>query len=463
MMKNLIIHNLLSSMKSFRFLTSGLMVVCLFAVSGILLNSRITQSTFDYRAGEIKNSGILEAGSKHVNALATTRQELDCPPGRLQFISTGFDEHLPNCLTTNAFSSTSLENISRFNPLFPDYGILDWAFIIGFVMSFLALTLTYDAITSEKESGTLRSVLSNPLSRRQFLAAKFISADLVLLILLTVGILLNLTILSIGHPELLSSSVIIQTICVYGVSAIYLSIFVLGGLLVSCLTERSATSLVLCLICWVVLVLIIPNLGGLIAETFFPISPTRDIEAKISLATEDITKKAPGEVWSCFTSDLHAPCYRMIAEMNRSLAASTEAIRAGYFAEQLGQVETGTAWIKVSTGALYGDVLARISNAGIDRVIDFQTKAAQYREALLNFVRTEDAKDTASPHLINPYSTELYSSAPVDFRDIPKFQYTEPRTSDVLRQSLIGILMMLIQGVVLFGFGLAAFERFDVR
>ncbi len=463
MMRTMIIHNLLSSVKSFRFLLSGLIVVCLFALSGILFNSRLTLAAGDYRAAELKNSGVLETTSEHLSSVAVTGQELYCPPGRLQFISAGSDERLPNRLTANAFSSSALENISRFNPLCPDYGVFDWAFIIGFVMSFVALTLTYDAITMEKESGTLRSVLSNPAGRREFLTAKFISAVLVILLPLTVGILLNLIILSTGHPEILTLAGVVRIVCVYAVSVIYLSVFVLGGLVFSSVTERSATSLVLCLICWIFLVLIIPNLGGLIAQTFFPISPARDIDTKISLATQDIYKKAPGEVWSCFTSDLHAPCYRMIAEMNRSLLASTQAIRASYYTEQLRQVETGRTWIKISPEAIYGDLLSRITNTGVDRVLDFQTRVARYRDALLNFVRSEDAKDTSSPHLVNPYDSELYSAKPVDPRAIPRFGYTEPRATDLLRQSLADILMMFMQGLVLFGLGLAAFERFDIR
>jgi ABC-type transport system involved in multi-copper enzyme maturation permease subunit len=442
---------------------SFLIVVILFVLSGVLFQARISYTSADYSTQKTENHAQLEANSGHLNSIAIVSQELYCPVSPLQFISTGFDEHLPNRLRMNAFSSYDFDNITRINPLFPEYNVLDWAFIISVVMSFIALTLTFDAITAEKENGTLRSVLANSLGRRQFLLAKFLSAIIVLMILLTVGMLLNLIIITIAHPEIVRLSVVPPLFMTYLVSILYLSLFVVAGLFISSITRRSAISLVLSLVCWVILVLIIPNLGNLIAQTFFPIAPTRDVEAKISLTTEDIYKNAPGEVWSCFSTDVTSPCYRMRAEMNQKLLASSTAIRSAYHLEQLRQVEIGRTWIKLSPTAIYQSTLAKLANAGVDRVIDFENQASEYRRGLLTFVHSKDAQDPTSSHLIDPYDNQLISSKPVDGHEIPIFSYSDPSNEKLFNESVGNIGLIFLQGIVLFGMTLMAFDRYDVR
>lgn len=463
MLKDLIIHNLFSNVKTFRFLISFLIVVILFILSGILFQARISQTSADYRIQQTQNRVQVEKYSGHINSIAVVAQELYCPVSELQFISTGFDEHLPDRLRVNAFTAYNFDNVSRINPLYPQYSVLDWAFIISVVMSFIALTLTFDAITAEKENGTLRSVLANPVGRRQFLLAKLFSGILVLLIPLTVGMLLNLIIIAIVHPEIVHGSIVLPLIMTYLVSILYLSLFVVAGIFISSITRRSAISLVLSLVCWVIMVLIIPNLGNLIAQTFFPIAPTRDIETKLSLATEDIYKNAPGEVWSCFSADLTAPCYKMRADMDRKILESSIAIRSEYHMEQLRQVEIGRRWITISPTAVCQIALAKIASAGVDRVIDFENQTGEYRRELLTFIKTKDAQDPASAHLINPYENQLFSAKPVDYHEIPTFSFSAPSTEKLFHESAINIGFLLLQGFVLFGITMIAFERYDVR
>lgn len=459
----LILHNLVSSIRTFRFLISFLLVFVLFLLSGILFNGRISICNADDHDALTENQQQLESNATHLNTLARATQTLYCPASRLQFISTGFDDHLPNKLSMNAFSLSRFENVSRFNPLFPEYNYLDWTFLIGIIMSFIALTLTFDAVTLEKESGTLRSILSNSVARRQFLIAKFVSAAIVLLILLTIGMLSHLILITIDHPDLLHWTAVPPILLVYCISLIYLSLFAGVGLFISTLSGRSAISLVFCLVFWVITVLVIPNLGGLIAQTFFPITPSRDVQERISLSTKDIENNAPGDVWSCFSSDLRLPCYGMRAEMNRKILENATSIRSAYHVEQIHQVAVSQSWIKISPTFLYQNTLAGIANTGVSRVFDFEHRVNDYRISLMSFIASKDIRDPKSPHLINPYDGYLFSSDPVDYREIPKFSYTEPQTDFLFRENILNIGILLFQEIILFMLTLMAFNRYDVR
>ena len=74
----------------------------------------------------------------------------------------------------------------------PDYTQIDWVFIIALVLSFVAILFTFDAISGERERGTLRLTLSNSVSRGAVLFAKFLGAFLSISIPFLIGALIGL-------------------------------------------------------------------------------------------------------------------------------------------------------------------------------------------------------------------------------------------------------------------------------
>jgi ABC-type transport system involved in multi-copper enzyme maturation permease subunit len=463
MLPDLLIRDVLASVKTFRFLISLLIVVGLFVVSGLMFSARMTRSTSDFREEEAQYQHWLESMVAHLNQLATGSMQVSCPPADFQFVSAGFDDRLPNVALLNAFALRGLDNESRSNPFLPKSGVLDWTFIIGLILSFVALVLVFDAVSAEKEEGTLRTVLANPVPRSRFLLAKYLASVLALIIPLTIGILLNLLILSRSHPEILNARSAVQLLLVFGISVVYLSWFVLLGLFISSCARRSATGLVLCLVAWVVLTLVIPNLGGLLAQTFSPIRSSRDVEEGASRAASEVALGAPGEIWSCFGSDYAQPCFKMRAETwNKKLVVQTRILDA-YRDEQLHQVDVGRGWTQVSPTALYTHAIADLVNAGVRRVVDFRQQVDRYREELLGYVKAKDALDPKSPHLINPDEGSLFSNRGVADGEIPKFEYREPPLPGLLPESITGAGILLILNLLLFALAMTAFNRYDVR
>ena len=136
----------------------------------------------------------------------------------------------------------------------------DIVFIFEVVLSLMALIFAYDALAGERERGTLRLVLTHLLSRGHILLAKYIGAMLCLLMPLMLSLLLSLILLtttapfSLGVPDFLRIGGIV-------VSAIaYLSVFYFIGLLISAMTQRGSTALMLSLFVWGFLVLVYPNM-----------------------------------------------------------------------------------------------------------------------------------------------------------------------------------------------------------
>ena len=96
-------------------------------------------------------------------------------------------------------ASPNLKNIR------PNVTKVDWAFIIGYVLSLIAILFTFDAVSGERERGTLRLMLANPIPRHTVLIGKFLGALISINIPFALAVLMNLL--------LISTSSAVQTRC----------------------------------------------------------------------------------------------------------------------------------------------------------------------------------------------------------------------------------------------------------
>lgn len=464
MLRQLIFREILENVKSFRFMLSFLIVLSAFVISSTLFIGKYELAVEDYRENQTQNLITLEEKSKEgLDQVARYKQRLLNPPAVLGFVCTGFDVYLPNAIYVDAFSVRGMDHLSRSNFLVPQFKMLDYVFIIGILLSFVALALSFDGISREKEDGTLRLIMTNALPRYKVIMAKYLATVFVLMIPVTVGILLNLNIVTVSGSLSLSSKHWVQILLIYVISFIYLSGYVLLGLFISSLTHRSATSLVFCLVFWVVLVLLIPNMGGLLAQMFHPMFSRKELEEKVNFARNEVWGHYPSEAQSFSFIDRYRPAHQLRAAAFSEMLEVEIKMREAYFNEQLQQVKSGRNWTRISPTAVYQYVVESIANVGIPRFLNFRSQLKNYREQLIDFVKKKDASDPESPHWINPDIGFLFSTNPVEYAEIPKFDYRSPNIEAILRESLMDIFLLLIINLILFNLSIVCFLRLDVR
>ena len=463
MFRELVLREFLDNVKSFRFLLSALIVVAVFLLSAILSVNEYAITAREYRENDLQNLRALESKSKVLNQLATHAQRLLNLPSVLQFACGGFEAELPNAIYVNAFSVGSTDHIARSNFLVPDIHRIDWVFVIGVLLSFVALALTFDGISREKEDGTLRLVMTNALPRYFIILAKYVGGLIALMIPVAVGILLSLIIVTVTGYSILTATHWAQILLMVIVSFVYLSIYVLLGLLISTLTHRTATSLVFCLILWVVTTLLVPNIGGLLAGAFQPIASQKEIEAKIDLARREVWTRYPADAHTQVSLDPFLPGHRFRADMNKEMLEVEVKIREAYLAEQIHQLTWGRQWTRLSPSAVYQYASENIMNAGIPRFLSFKQQVENYREQLLDYVKRKDALDPDSPHWINPYDDFLYSNKPMPFKEIPTFEYKERDLRESFTGALIDFALLLFTNALFLTLAGVTFNRYDVR
>ncbi len=152
--------------------------------------------------------------------------------------------------------------------------VLPFSFLtfIVFLMPIVGITLGFDAINSEKNSGTLSRLLSQPIFRDAVINGKFlagvvtISILLVSIVMLVAGVGLRM----IGVPP--SADEIIRIMAFVAVSIVYGAFWLGLAMLFSIFFRRVATSALASIAVWIFFVFFVLMFVGLIANVIAPVS-----------------------------------------------------------------------------------------------------------------------------------------------------------------------------------------------
>ena len=184
-------------------------------------------------------------------------------PRPLQVFAQGAERQLGQAVKVLLFEVPyKAEEVSPFqssNPYLAIFAFFDMVYIFQLVLGLLAILIASEAISGEKEAGTLRLMLTTNVSRAQVLAGKTLAGLTTLAIPTALGFIL-LTILLLGTEDInLSVGEWARLGLLFALSLLYLLVFYLIGLAISCATHRSATSLIYALFTWALLAIVLPN------------------------------------------------------------------------------------------------------------------------------------------------------------------------------------------------------------
>jgi len=154
------------------------------------------------------------------------------------------------------------------NNVFMLFTTPDLLYIIKVILSLCAMLFAFDIICGEKEIGTLRQSLSCSLKRPVLIIGKWIGGFTSFILPFFIAVLLGTIFVTLSPMVDMNAQVWAKLGLFLLSSTIYLAVFFSLGLLISCLTHRSSTSLVLSLFAWIILAFLIPNLGNILARQF---------------------------------------------------------------------------------------------------------------------------------------------------------------------------------------------------
>ncbi|MFC1714197.1 ABC transporter permease [Candidatus Poribacteria bacterium] len=276
MIWRIVAREFLDSLISLRFIIST--VLCIF-----LITSVVYVSTDDY-VDRLKDHDSAVAAHKE-DRMREYSPKLFRKPQPLGVFSEGMDKRVGKVVEIRSWDSPFVASeygwYGREAEYMASFASIDVAFVIRFILSLLAVFLTYDAIAGERESGLIKLVLSNPVSRSSFLVGKLLGRLLCVLIPLVLGAIIAL-LFFLANPSLHLSSVDWARIGIFfGVALIYVSLFLCLGLAVSAAVRSSASSLIILLTVWIMAVAVHPVLSVLTAEKAYSIDDPTTMGRKI--------------------------------------------------------------------------------------------------------------------------------------------------------------------------------------
>jgi len=166
------------------------------------------------------------------------------------------------------------------NPLPILFPYLDFLFIVTIVMSLLALLFSYDAVTGERQRGTLRQVVSNSVSRTTILLGKFIGGTACLLIPFILALLVGVLYINLDPAIQWDGSAWAELGLLTAASITFVTLFYLLGLMVSTLSRYSGVSILNCLFLWVLLILVIPNICPYVSAQIYRIPSIKETQRR---------------------------------------------------------------------------------------------------------------------------------------------------------------------------------------
>jgi len=374
------------------------------------------------------------------------------PVAPLSWIGQGLQPSLPTAINTRTHQQRSLGVGVMRNPLRGLLRLPDFVYVVNVVLSFLAVLFMFDSVCGEKEAGTLRLTLSNAVPRHTLLLGKWIGGYVVLIIpfLVATGGALIFAYVS----QSLQVGQMGRVAVLMAIACLYVAVFFNVALFVSTLCARAATSLLSCLLIWVLFILVIPNMAPVTAQILEPTPPIetvraekRAIDQEIRLRKERLTLTS-GEAY--YGRKVNEERAKLDRELDRRKNRWDRYYRDGRarqidLAKTLGRISPSGCW-----------TYAALALAGTGPTMHDRLERAQ--ETLMS-----DYKRKADELMKRSRSDNPANRSRVSLEELPRLRTTFLSMSEALDSSLNDMLVLVILNILFFMLGFTMFLRYDVR
>jgi len=460
---DLLKKEILDHLLSLRLILAFVLIIALLVASGVLFVLDYKAQVSDYNAQVNDNLSLL---SKNLSggifqAFSWNRQNIYRRPNPLGFLAEGKEKDLPNAYRVSAFRLQGPDYSLRGNPLLGDFDALDWSFIVATVLSFVAILLASDGVNGEKQNGTLRLVLSNPVPRARVLISKYLSTMILLTIPLALGGLIGLLVISGSGLVPLGAQDWAKIGLALAVSLLYLSVFVLLGLLLSTILKESQASLIVSLLVWVTLVIVIPSGASLTSKLWYSLPDEDTVARRAEQVMEDAYKnhdKRYPHKDNWIVSGQWSPGESLAKAI--AIAEAQDRQLFQYEDSKVQQVRFGQQLSRTSPAGLFQSAVSSITGSGILHYESFTRQARSYRDELRRLVEENYPFDRVYPHF--EVQSQI-ANLKVDYHVVPKFEEKLLAVREGWSKAIWDTGLLALLNVILFAGTWVLFLKYDAR
>lgn len=426
-----------------------------------------------YEASKAENLRKLDGQTDWMNIEGT---RVFLPPQPLSTLVSGVSNDIGRTGAIKGAAEVEISD-SRFNedPIFAIFRFLDVEFVFTLLLSLFAILMGYDAISGEKEQGTLRLTFANPVPRHTYILGKLIGS----MATLTFSVLLTCAIGSLLLPVLgvpMNGTDWLKLALVIGAGLLYLGVFLSLSLLVSSLTHRSSNSFLLLLVVWIATVMIIPRASVLLAGRAVEVPSVDSISAQKSAYSLQLREE--------FIDNLTGYQMPSGGNMAEGMAAfqsfmdSISGIRQGKMKDlndrlyedrfNRQKVQEGVAFNLARLSPTTSLTLAMTELTGTSLTLknEFKSQAYDYQDTYMNFIEEKTGfNPRGGLHMRMVEETDGEQTQPeyIDPTEMPQFQYRETSLAESFASAVVDLGLLAVYNLLFFVSTFVAFIRYDVR
>ena len=361
----------------------------------------------------------------------------------------------------------------------------DLSLVVQAVLSLFAILFTYDAINGERQAGTLRLIFAGAVPRARFVLAKCLGTWLALALPLALPLLLGLLAVVLARVPL-SAEHWQRLGLLLLASGLYLTLFMAFGIAVSALTRKPATSFLVLLVSWIILVLVVPRVGLYAAVRRVPVPTEAELESQRSgfenRAWND-HRESLTQRWSerqaamAGLSDEQQEAYeddnlwRWLEEddaarkaVEAEIAAHAERLYENLRNAKAEQERLALDFSRLSPASAYRLVAMHVAGTGVSLKPRYEAAARDYKEAFTSFLSANSGAGGSRIHRRRGgHSGNLLGAQePLDLSGMPVFQ-APAAVGETLARVPLDLGLLAIETLLCFAAGFVGFLRYDVR
>ena len=466
-MKTIIRREFLDHIRSLQFIILFALALILFAAGGLVFVRAQADRILYYR------TQVTQAERNP----STTGVRLFRRPNPLSFVASGGDQDRPTGYSVGPGGELTPLPVNPRTFKLPAVPPLDWSFLIRVLFSLYVILLGFNAISGEKEQGTLRLVLANPLGRARLLAGKYLSIMGAALVPLAAGVLVNLIIVGVLLPGGLAAASLTRISFVFFLTIVYLSLFAFLSIALSALIPRSTLVLLSLLAVWALFAVIIPSSSIVLAEKLS--AAPREVQS--ARMFEPIVQK---EVWAKI-DDVRAGVargeFRTEDEIRRATDRAFEEgqvkvieFYANYARAESERGRKAKAMSRLSPAALFQYAAEDIAGTGDRGEGAFLRQSREYSRVFDDYILQKIGRIVRVSGWTFGTNLEfqgrfiaIRSPQPLNYQgdmsDFPKFEERRPAFGAAFKSALGDLAGLLVWNILLAGLAFSAFLRTDVR
>ena len=431
------------------FLFAGALGYALWNGADLAQRQRETAQTIEKGALAFDNQVREVLGFQQLDPRQLARQPLTAfmTPAPLPLLASGQADLAPSYEAISLFrleqpsdARAEIENPSRLLA-----GRFDLAFVLVWLFPLFLLALAYDLIAGDRETGTLRMVLSRGIAPWKWLGVRAFARGLPVL-----SLALAATVVSGWTAEAaVGARIAFACAVVLAYGCFWLAVAALvNGFAKSAASAASAAGAA-----WVAVVLVIPTLLNIVVESLHPMPSRAELVASAREAAGDAERRG-NEVMNSFYKDhpewmppgMQADFMQRLLAQQEEIGKAIDPVRERFAAELRDQQSMVETWRFLSPAIATHEALTDLAGTGFWRNEAYRAQVAAFKQTVEDF-----------------YAPRIHGNKAItkeDIPNLPRFAFAEEPESAWQTRVTTSIAGKLVLALLLF---VVAFQRLSAR